>query len=38
VLSIAIPKGIMNAAQQAAFEVAAARARAFGIDLTITPF
>ena len=38
VLSVAIPKGSMTAAQRAVIEAARTRAHAFGVDLTITPF
>lgn len=38
VLSLAIPKGSMTAAQRAAIEAVRTRARAFGIDLIITEF
>jgi hypothetical protein len=38
VLNVAIPKGAMSAAQQAAIQAAAFRARAFGVDLVLTPF
>jgi hypothetical protein len=38
VLSLAIPKGSMTAAQRAAIEAARTRAQALGVDLTITPF
>ncbi len=37
-LSLAIPKGSVTAAQQAAIEAARARAQAFGVELVITPF
>lgn len=37
-LSLAIPKGSMTAAQQAAIEAARVRAQAFGVYLTITSF
>jgi hypothetical protein len=38
VLSLAIPKGSMTAAQRAAIEAAKARAEGLGVDLTVTPF
>jgi hypothetical protein len=38
VLSLAIPKGSMTAAQRAAIGAARARAEAFGVDLVVTPF
>jgi hypothetical protein len=38
VLSLAIPKGSLTAAQRAAIEAARARANAFGVDLTVTAF
>jgi hypothetical protein len=38
VLNVAIPKGAMSAAQQAAIQAAAFRAQAFGVDLVLTPF
>jgi hypothetical protein len=38
VLNVAIPKGAMSAAQQAAIQAAAFRGRAFGVDLVLTPF
>lgn len=37
-LSIAIPKGSMTAVQRAAFDAARARAKAFGVNLTVTAF
>jgi hypothetical protein len=38
VLSLAVPKGSMTAAQRAAIEIAKGRAQAFGVDLVVTPF
>jgi hypothetical protein len=38
VLSLAIPKGSMTAAQRAAIEAAKARAQAFDVELTVTEF
>jgi|GEM_PF-5653959 hypothetical protein len=38
VLSLAIPKGSMTAAQRAAIETARLRAYAFDIELVVTPF
>jgi hypothetical protein len=38
VLSIVVPKGSMTEAQKAVFEAAKLRAKAFDIDLIITPF
>ncbi len=38
VLSLAVPKGSMTAAQQAAIEAARLRAQAFDVDLIVTPF
>jgi hypothetical protein len=38
VLSLAIPKGSLTAAQRAAIEAAKTRANAFGVDLTVTAF
>ena len=37
-LSLAIPKGSMTVARQAAFEAARARAEAFGVYLIVTSF
>jgi hypothetical protein len=38
VLSLAIPKGSMTAAQRAAIEAAKVRAQAFDIELIVTEF
>jgi hypothetical protein len=38
VLNLVIPKGSMTAAQRTAIEAARVRARAFGVNLLITPF
>jgi hypothetical protein len=38
VLDLVVPKGNMTAAQRAAISAAKARAKAFGVELTVTPF
>jgi hypothetical protein len=38
VLDLVIPKGSITAGQRAAIDTAKARAKAFGVDLIVTPF
>lgn len=37
VLSVVVPKGSVKAVQKAAIDAATSRAKAFGIDLVVTP-